>query len=470
MYTIGEVSKIVNISSNTLRYYDDIGLLKPSFIQDDNQYRYYTDVQIKDITFILELKQYGCSLQEIKELLQDNNKRKLKLLLEEKCARLHKEIARLKDSSILLEKRIAEIIKEDDLKMKGGKILIVDDLALVRIMIRNIVEEYGDTVCGEAGNGEEAIIAYEELKPDLVIMDITMPIMDGIDAATKITEKYKNARIIICSAMSYTPIVLESIKAGARDFVSKPLSSLRLMNAVVRGFDDDCIFDGKKVDRISKVITNNLKEVVSSRALKQEEVDTLIYKIIKENVEDGFVYGFFDKINNECINQNEGLLSRPSTVEEKTITYLKEKFTEMSKKLSSYLSGCINKDCSMNLLTVENITMNEFKTLMNNGNSTGMIKYNVPDSSIYIHVYGGIKKDQKLLKEILNFTSENLNLSILNYTTIELLLSTDDCVSFQGDYSTILVSFSIEFDRGDKGFVAISIPHSFLQYLLEGSY
>lgn len=66
MYTIGEISKIVNLSANTLRYYDEIGLLKPILVQNNNQYRYYSDVQIKDIICIMDLKQFGFSLDEIK--------------------------------------------------------------------------------------------------------------------------------------------------------------------------------------------------------------------------------------------------------------------------------------------------------------------------------------------------------------------------------------------------------------------
>lgn len=181
MYTIGDVSKIVNISANTLRYYDEIALLKPCMVQTNNQYRYYSDSQIKEITFILELKQYGLSLDEIKILLQDKSNQKLKPMLEEKRVELCNEIARLKERYIFLEKRIYKIDWEGERKMNDGKVLIVDDFELARKMIRNIIEEYGYTVIGEASNGEEAIEAYDILKPEIVIMDITMPKMDGID-------------------------------------------------------------------------------------------------------------------------------------------------------------------------------------------------------------------------------------------------------------------------------------------------
>lgn len=415
MYTIGEISKIVNVSANALRYYDEIGLLKPSLIKNSNQYRYYSDTQIKDITFIMELKQYGFTLYEIKELMENRNNPKLKDMLEKKRTKLYKEIERLTNSSNLLEKRISEIIKEDHLKMSGGKILVVDDLALVRIIIKNIVEEYGYTVVGEASNGQEAIVAYEELKPDLVIMDIIMPKMDGIDAATIIIEKHKNARIIMCSAMNNASIVLESIKAGARDFVSKPLSSLGLINAVVRSFDDNYNFDLKRID---------------------------------------------------YVNREEHPVIRPSImIEEKILMYLKDKFIRISEELSAYISGYFKDDCLINLLTVENITMGEFKTLMNDGNSTGVIKYEVPYSSIYIHINSEFKNEQEITKEFLNNIANNLNHFLPKYNTTHMMLNSVKLKSSLEDYDIVLISFGIEFAKGGKGFAVISIPHDILHSL-----
>jgi two-component system chemotaxis response regulator CheY len=361
------------------------------------------------------LKQYGFTLYEIKELMENRNNPKLKDMLEKKRTKLYKEIDRLTNSSILLEKWISEIIKEDHLKMSGGKILIVDDLALVRIIIKNIVEEYGYTVVGEASNGQEAIVAYEELKPDLVIMDIIMPKMDGIDAATIIIEKHKNARIIMCSAMNNASIVLESIKAGARDFVSKPLSSLGLINAVVRSFDDNYNFDLKRID---------------------------------------------------YINSEEHPVIRPSImIEEKILMNLKDKFIRISEELSANISSYFKKDCLINLLTVENITMDEFKTLMNNGNSTGVIKYEVPYSSIYVHINGEFKNEQEITKEFLNNIANNLNHFLPKYNTTHMMLSSVKLKSSFEDYDIVLISFDIEFIKGGKGFAVISIPHDILHSL-----
>lgn len=466
MYTIGEISKIVNITANTLRYYDEIGLLKPNLIKNSNKYRYYSEAQIKDLTFIMELKQYGFTLYEIKELMENKNNQKLKDMLEKKRTKLYKEIDRITNSTILLEKRISEIIKESDLKMNGRKILIVDDLEIGRIIIKNIIEEYGYTVVGEATNGEEAIIAYEELKPDLVIMDIIMPKMDGIDAAKIITEKHKDARIIMCSEMNNASIILESIKVGAIDFVSKPLSSLRLINAVVRSFDDNHNLDLKRIDYVSKMLKNGFEKVDFNRPLKQEEIDTFIYKIIEENEQDEFIFNFFKQVEDDCTIRNEHPVVIPSNmIEEKILVYLRDKFAWISEELSINISSHFNEDCLIKLLTVENITMGEFKTLMNNDNSSGVIKYEVPYSPIYIHIYGDFKNEQAITKELLNNTANNLNLFLPKYNTTHIMLSPVKLKLSLEDYEIVLVSFGIEFVKGGKGFAIISIPHDILHPL-----
>lgn len=460
MYTIGEISKIVNLSANTLRYYDEIGLLKPILVQNNNQYRYYSDVQIKDIIFIMELKQFGFSLDEIKALMQNKSNQKLKQMLEEKRIELYQEIQRLKVNSSLLEKRICEIIREEDLKMKGGKILIVDDLELVRIMIRNIVEQYGYHSIGEASNGQEAIDAYEKLKPDLVIMDIVMPVMDGIEAAKKITKKYKEARIIMCSAMSHPSIILQSINAGARDFISKPFSNITLMNTIIRGSDDTRFFCPDMLNTVSILLTEQYN---INKPFKQEDIDTLIYEILQKSGQFQFANDFIKKISHSYTNVNEYSISQSSDLREKAILKLKEKFTAISIELSSYLSKQFNQECLLDLLTVESITIGEFKTLIDNDDSTGVISYTTPYLPVYIHISSEIKHEQNLLNELLNFTKNILKLALPNDINGDILLYSEDFKLLPDDYSTLLISFSIEFAQKNKGFIAMSIPHCFLQ-------
>ena len=111
-------------------------------------------------------------------------------------------------------------------------ILICDDAAFMRMMIKDILSKNGYNVVGEAENGVKAVEKYDETKPDLVLMDITMPEMDGINALKKIKEKDPNASVIMCSAMGQQAMVIESIQSGARDFIVKPFQADRVLEAV----------------------------------------------------------------------------------------------------------------------------------------------------------------------------------------------------------------------------------------------
>ena len=111
-------------------------------------------------------------------------------------------------------------------------ILICDDAAFMRMMIKDILTKNGYNVVGEAENGVKAIEAYQEFSPDLVLMDITMPEMDGIDALKGIREKDPNACVIMCSAMGQQAMVIEAIQSGAKDFIVKPFQADRVLEAV----------------------------------------------------------------------------------------------------------------------------------------------------------------------------------------------------------------------------------------------
>ena len=111
-------------------------------------------------------------------------------------------------------------------------ILICDDAAFMRMMIKDILTKNGYNVVGEAENGAKAVEKYNELKPDLVLMDITMPEMDGIQALKKIKETDPGATIIMCSAMGQQAMVIESIQSGAKDFIVKPFQADRVLEAV----------------------------------------------------------------------------------------------------------------------------------------------------------------------------------------------------------------------------------------------
>lgn len=111
-------------------------------------------------------------------------------------------------------------------------ILICDDAAFMRMMIKDILTKNGYTVAGEAENGAKAVERYLELKPDLVMMDITMPEMDGIQALKKIKQSDPSANVIMCSAMGQQAMVIEAIQSGAKDFIVKPFDKDRVLEAV----------------------------------------------------------------------------------------------------------------------------------------------------------------------------------------------------------------------------------------------
>ena len=111
-------------------------------------------------------------------------------------------------------------------------ILICDDAAFMRMMIKDILTKNGYNIVGEAENGAKAVEKYAELKPDLVLMDITMPEMDSMEALKKIKAADANASIIMCSAMGQQAMVIESIQSGAKDFIVKPFQADRVLEAV----------------------------------------------------------------------------------------------------------------------------------------------------------------------------------------------------------------------------------------------
>lgn len=120
--------------------------------------------------------------------------------------------------------------------MTGLKVMIVDDTAFMRMILRNIFEDLNHLVVAEASNGEEAIQKYRQFRPDLVTMDITMPNMDGIRAVKNIKAMDATAKIIICSAMGHRDMILEAIRNGASDLLLKPINKERVVEAINKAF------------------------------------------------------------------------------------------------------------------------------------------------------------------------------------------------------------------------------------------
>src|SRR5213082_2082144 len=116
----------------------------------------------------------------------------------------------------------------ETLMRKDGKpirYLVVDDSVFARKNIIKMVEQFGGQVAGEAGDGCTAITEYDRAKPDIVLMDITMPQMEGIEAAERIIRQYQQARVVMVSSVGYQENIVAALQKGARHFVQKPVKA-----------------------------------------------------------------------------------------------------------------------------------------------------------------------------------------------------------------------------------------------------
>ena len=114
----------------------------------------------------------------------------------------------------------------------GKKILLADDAAFMRMMLKDALTKGGYTEVYEAVDGADAVEKFDEINPDLVILDITMPNMDGLEALKTIRGKNSSANVIMCSAMGQESMVMEAVRSGAKDFIVKPFKPDRILKTV----------------------------------------------------------------------------------------------------------------------------------------------------------------------------------------------------------------------------------------------
>ena len=112
------------------------------------------------------------------------------------------------------------------------RVLIVDDLPFMREVIRDILLEADFRIVGEAQNGRDGVISFMKRKPDIVLLDIAMPVMDGITALRRIMSYDPSARVVMCSALGEEEMIIRAIQLGAKDFVVKPFQAERIISAV----------------------------------------------------------------------------------------------------------------------------------------------------------------------------------------------------------------------------------------------
>jgi len=244
-YTIGKLSKLTHISIDTLRYYDEIGLLKPAKVIDDTGYRYYTDESAVVLTRIMEFKEFGFSLSEIKAVLADDGN------MDDIYSRQHEILLeRRQKLDITIGKLAARLKNRQEAESMNKKVLIVDDAGIMRVMLWDTLQKNGyevisRSVAGEIGgevgaaNGAIGVEMYKALRPDVVLMDISMPVMDGIVATREIMNINPHAKVIMVSAAKKRGLVEQSLAAGAVDFIQKPFRPDRVLEATWRALHGD---------------------------------------------------------------------------------------------------------------------------------------------------------------------------------------------------------------------------------------
>lgn len=119
----------------------------------------------------------------------------------------------------------------------GINILIADDLKFIKLVLRDLVEKAGFRVVGEASNGEEAVELYQDQRPDVVLMDITMPKLDGLAALKRILKIDPEAKVIMCSALGQQSLIVQALQLGAKDFIVKPFKEERVITAIKKILD-----------------------------------------------------------------------------------------------------------------------------------------------------------------------------------------------------------------------------------------
>lgn len=158
-----------------------------------------------------------------------------------------------------------------------AKILVVDDSSIMRRNLATILSEAGHTIVGEAANGESAYKEYERLQPDLVTMDITMPILDGIGAVKKILKYYPNANIIMISALDQKQMVLAAVQNGAKHYIIKPFTAEKVAAVV-----NEVLSNSETPEKASENLNNKLDNTITEINTVIDDLDKVIDVLIDE--------------------------------------------------------------------------------------------------------------------------------------------------------------------------------------------
>ena len=266
LYPIGKISKMVGLSIDTLRYYDEIGLIVPAHISDTG-YRYYKLEQAADFTRVLELKEYGFSLQEIKAI-EFSEAVSLRSILQKRYFALLEEKTKLQEA---IDKLAIKIKNQEEAQHMKKRVLLVDDAAFMRMMCGDIFTKSGYEIAGEADNGQAGVDQYKSLKPDLVVLNITMPVKDGISALKEIIAFDPNAKVVMLSAMGRIRFVGETLTYGAGGFIVKPFQADKLLETARQVLETEGRFNSETLRKIMNHSKYGLDDI-----LPQTEIDKIV--------------------------------------------------------------------------------------------------------------------------------------------------------------------------------------------------
>lgn len=316
---------MVKVSSDTLRYYDEIRLLNPDYINPSNNYRYYTEEQVKELLYIMDLKDCGFNLDEIKAVIRSDDETEMKQIFEKKKADLLNQRKKINSSLERIENKL-KIMEEQHMKQK---ILIVDDASFMRLMVKDILQKNGYEVL-EAADGIEGVNQYKEHKPALTLMDITMPNMNGLEAVKKIKEIDGGAKIVMLSAMAKAGFIAESFVSGAVDFIAKPFQADRLISTVNKHLNADVKLDINEVNlwhtELAQASSEQVKEelVIDEQKLAEklyEAVESCINKQRMNIDYNSLTKSVINTIRQQFDKENQNLTQH-------TIDSLAERFTK----------------------------------------------------------------------------------------------------------------------------------------------
>lgn len=114
----------------------------------------------------------------------------------------------------------------------GKKVLIVDDSPVIHMLLRKVLEKNGYKICGDAKNGKEGVERFKETDPDIVLMDITMPIMDGLECTKAIRQIKPDVKVIMLSAMGDEEVITQAKEYGVSVFLKKPFDEYKVISAI----------------------------------------------------------------------------------------------------------------------------------------------------------------------------------------------------------------------------------------------